>query len=270
MKSIITQTLVSVQGEGYGIGKPILLIRFGGCNFTCSFCDSSWTNRYIDCDTFSPLKNNKTPFIVDIINIDLYVNFIQKTFLDKYNIKTVLFTGGEPFQNLEFIRNFINISDSMDYFDLYEIETNGSLLFENLNFIIDYKDRLQLNISPKQTEYFESYTLGFKNVLNYINRIYELSPLKNSSLKFVYRRDLEEDIISFIKKFKPDLPIYMMPLTPENNCETQEDIDNFRETWRLSCLDTVEFCLKTGYRYSAREHVFLFGTNREEFESLKS
>jgi hypothetical protein len=65
------------------------LIRFGGCNFGCSFCDSSWTNKKINCNRFSPLNNFNTPFIIDLENIDSYIDFIQKKFLSKYNIKTV-------------------------------------------------------------------------------------------------------------------------------------------------------------------------------------
>lgn len=260
MKSIITQTLVSIQGEGFGIGRPILLIRFGGCNYQCSFCDSAWTNLPMDCDRFSPLNNKSTPFIVDENNIRKYIDYIQVKFLSKYNIRTVLFTGGETFLNVDFMREFINISNIMEYFDTYEIETNGSLLYENDRFIMEYSDKLQLNISPKQTECFDKYDVGFKYVLKNLKGLYKNS---NSFLKFVYRRDLEEDILAFIKKFKPQIPIYMSSMTPQHGSE------NFLEEYRKSCLSTLEFCLKTGYKYSPREHVFLFGENREEFESTK-
>lgn len=262
MKSIVTQTLASIQGEGYGIGKPILLIRLNGCNFSCNFCDSSWTNKVIDCDRFSFVdKKIQTPFIIDHNNIHLYVEFIQKKFLDKYNIRTVLFTGGEPFLHTDFIREFIKQTQDMNYFDLYEIETNGSLLFDNFNFIKEYRDCVQLNISPKPDN-SSYYGFGFKNVIDWVGNLYESATLKRSFLKFVYSKESEREIVSFIKKFQPSLDIYMSSLTPQNGTK---DLLNI---YRSACLDTLEFCLKTGYRYSPREHVFLFGDNRNEFDAV--
>ena len=262
MKSIVTQTLTSIQGEGYGIGKPILLIRLNGCNYNCSFCDSSWTNKPIDCDRFSFIDHKtQTPFIIDHINIHLYIEFIQKKFLDKYNIRTVLFTGGEPFLHTDFIREFIKQTQDMNYFDLYEIETNGSLLFDNFNFIKEYRDIIQLNISPKPDN-SSYYGVGFKNVIDWIGNLYESATLKQSFLKFVYSKESEREIVSFIKKFQPSLDIYMSSLTPQNGTKELLNI------YRSACLDTLEFCLKTSYRYSPREHVFLFGDNRDEFESM--
>ena len=263
MQSIVTQTLASIQGEGYGIGKPILLIRLNGCNYSCKFCDSSWTNLPINCVRFSFADDKiQTPFLIDEKNIHLYIEFIQKKFLDKYEIKTVLFTGGEPFLHTEFMSEFIAQTQAMKYFDLYEIETNGSLLFDNFNFIKEHRDSIQLNISPKPTEYAKYYGVGFKNVIDWISSLYEMASLKRSFLKFVYSKAYEQDIVSFIKKFQPEIPIYMSSLTPKNGTK---DLINI---YRSACLNTLEFCLKTGYRYSPREHVFLFGDNRNEFEAM--
>lgn len=262
--NIIIQTLVSIQGEGSGIGRPILLIRFAGCNLKCTFCDSSWTNNNeLKYSIFSE-ENCKTPFKVLTSDIKDYVDYIYEVFLDKYNIETVLFTGGETFLNIDFIKDFINSCDSMDYFNTYEIETNGTLLHEHGDFIRDYKEKIQLNISPKPYEYFDRYGVGFKRTLKYITEdIFNSSyAIKNSFLKFVYSKEMEKSILSFIKKFNPSLPIYMSSLTPQNGSQ------NFIENYRNNCLDTLNFCLETGYRYSPREHVFLFGDNREEFESL--
>ena len=256
----IVQTLVSIQGEGAGIGKPILLIRTGGCNLSCSFCDTKWANKKIKCDPFS-INNTETPFILNQTNLQQYLDFIFEKFLNKYNIKTVLITGGEPFLNTDFISTFINTTN----FDTYEIETNGTFSYDDeFGFIEEYSGEIQLNISPKVSQYKNKYGNDFKWLLDYL-RLHKNKKMNisNSFLKFVYAKDLETDILDFIKKFKPKIPIYMSSLTPQNGSK------KFLETYRKSCLDTLEFCLKTGYLYSPREHVFLFGDNREEFESLK-
>lgn len=262
-KNIVTQTLVSIQGEGKGVGKPILLIRFGGCQLACSMCDSSWTNKDIYCSEFSE-TNCKTPFKVERQSINNFVNYIQYKFLDKYEIETVLFTGGETFLNVELMALFIDSCSTMNYFKTYEIETNGLLLYDNMDFLNTYKDVIQLNISPKPQYYYDMYDERFKKVLKYISEdVFSNSyKIKDSFLKFVYHPDFQEKILSFIKKFNPQLPIYMSSFTPQHGSE------NFLEHYRLSCLETLDFCLQTGYRYSPREHVFLFGENREEFDSL--
>lgn len=262
----IMQTLVSIQGEGSGVGRPILLIRLGGCNLACPFCDSKWANKDGLYDLFMNDEEIKTPFRLDHSDVANYLEYVYKKFLSKYNIKTVLFTGGEPFlkENVYFMDKFIEESKKMKYFNLYEIETNGTLLYNNLHFLDKYDDLIQLNISPKVSHFFNEYTTEFKDVLTHL-----FCSQYKAALKFVYSNDMESDILYFIKKFNPKIPIYMSSLTPTNEAQSDDEWNDFLEKYRHNCLDTVEFCLKTGYLYSPREHVFLFGANREEFESLK-
>ena len=251
----ITQTLVSVQGEGVSVGKPVLLIRLNGCNIKCSFCDSSWTNEKLDCKPFDYQNNNKTPFEINDDNIDSYIRYIKETLLSEYCIHTVLFTGGEPFLHTDFLSEFIDKTETK--FNIFEIETNGTLLYKELTFIQREKHNIQLNISPKLKEYPKKYNEDFKKALFLIST-YE----NNNFLKFVYAQDLEKSILNFIK-IDDSLPVVISPLTPPYESE------NFYEKYRARCLKTLDFCLRNGLRYSPREHVFLFGSEREEFKSLK-
>jgi len=45
MKTIITQIIVTIQGEGPTAGAPVLLIRVGNCNLECHMCDTKWSNN---------------------------------------------------------------------------------------------------------------------------------------------------------------------------------------------------------------------------------
>ncbi len=271
MESIITQTLISIQGEGIGIGRPILLIRFNGCNLNCSFCDTSWTNEKTNCQEFDKIKNSTTPFIVNENNIYKYIEYISEKLLKNRNIRTVLFTGGEPFLNIPFMKLFINITTELGLFNLFEIETNGTMFDRNFDFIYDYKKYIQLNISPKVHEYKKLYNGVFETIVNVIedeistaiaNCIY--NPITNSNIKFVYSKEFEKEIDCFIKEFNMCIiPMIMSPLTPSY------DIPDFNNVYRQNCLDTIDYCLRTGYKYTPRDHIFLFGKQREEFKSLK-
>lgn len=252
---IITQTLISIQGEGISIGKPILLIRTNGCNIKCSFCDTWWTNEKINANLFDKEKNNKTPFKLTDNNIDSYVDYTLNQFLKDYNVKTVLFTGGEPLLHSDFIDEFIH--KTVLKFQTYEVETNGILLYKNIDFIQRNKSKIQLNISPKISEFKKLYNENFKKALFLISTY-----PKNNFLKFVYTGENEKEILDFIEH-DDSLPIMIQPLTPPY--ETK----NFYDEYRKSCLETLNFCLKNNLRYSPREHVFLFGDQREEFKSLK-
>jgi hypothetical protein len=143
--------------------------------------------------------------------------------------------------------------------DTIEIETNGSLIddFLQLNFLQFNFSReiVQLNISPKFIEYPEKY----KNFVESINKlqIYEYRYF----IKLVYQPKYT-DIMIHYRDLLYDSKFIITPMTPPY------DTENFLEVYRQSCIDAVEFCLKYGFQYSPREHVFLFGQNRNEFKSL--
>jgi organic radical activating enzyme len=253
---IVTQTLVSVQGEGLSIGKPIILIRTNGCQLNCNFCDTSWTNEIINCEPFDDEYNTKTPFIINDNNIESYSNYIINNLCSQYNINTVLFTGGEPLLHSDFIGKFIDLNDTA--FDLFEVETNGVLLYKKIEFVQKYKYDIQFNISPKISQYPRKYNKNFRSVL-FLIASYD----PQSFLKFVYSPAMEKDILNFTDNLDMVIPIVISPLTPAYGTE------DFYKKYRESCLETIGFCLREGFRYTPREHVFLFGENREEFTSLK-
>ena len=61
----IHSVLKTFQGEGVSIGRPAVLLRVGGCNLNCSFCDVS--------DSSWKLNKNKIKYltareIIELIN----------------------------------------------------------------------------------------------------------------------------------------------------------------------------------------------------------
>lgn len=72
----LMESFYSIQGEGYYSGSAAYFLRIGGCDVGCNWCDvkESW-----DSNLHPPTS------ITDIL-----------AEIDKYNIDTVVITGGEP------------------------------------------------------------------------------------------------------------------------------------------------------------------------------
>ena len=69
----IVEVFQSLQGEGYNTGKPVVFLRFGGCNLACPWCDTDY---------------------------QVYETLDEETVVARvsaFRIKAVIVTGGEPF-----------------------------------------------------------------------------------------------------------------------------------------------------------------------------
>ena len=41
----IKEIFYSYQGEGYNFGKPVIFVRFAGCNLDCPWCDEALSRK---------------------------------------------------------------------------------------------------------------------------------------------------------------------------------------------------------------------------------
>jgi organic radical activating enzyme len=128
----LQETFFSVQGEGDKSGRPTYFVRFDGCNLDCSWCDqpAALTNRpqHRASIEMSPYE------IAEVIQgFPLSVD--------------VCFTGGEPTQQHEALREVIQILRAGDQHRLLTMETNGTLFIRQ--FAED--SNAFLSCSPKFT-----------------------------------------------------------------------------------------------------------------------
>lgn len=111
----INEIVYSIQGEGANTGKPYIFLRFSGCNFKCSFCDTNHQS-YTEM-TLSEILNE----------------------LMKYNTHNVSLCGGEP--TLQVDQNLITSLKSYGY--QLQIETNGTNpVPEGIDYVV---------VSPKES-----------------------------------------------------------------------------------------------------------------------
>ena len=281
-KTIVTQIIQTIQGEGPSIGTPVLLIRLGNCNLNCNFCDTKWSNnlKLKSIKVFSA-KNKKLPFTVDETSIDDFINYVNQTFLDNTGINTVLLTGGEPLLYKEFVASIIyNKESSLKNITKIEIETNGVLLNDKTDKMLFYHwdKTMQINISPKlNPSYYNSgkitslddiIDLFNENRLVSFEEILQKTPT-NITWKFVYSKDEEKAIDQFIKGVPSVNLAYIMPLTPDYT--THKNELKFLEDYRKSCYDAIDYCMRTGHIFVPRAHVFVFNNfkHRDELADVR-
>jgi organic radical activating enzyme len=235
-----------------------------------------------DIKKFNPkAKKVSLPIIVDETNIDNFINYINDQFLSKFAITTILLTGGEPLMNKEFVGSLIyNKVSNLKNITKIEIETNGTLLNDKTDYMLFYHwdKTIQINISPKlDPSYYRSdkiktiddiIELFNNNRLISTDKIVEKSPT-TITWKFVYSKAGEESIAKFIREVPNVSSISMMPLTPDYL--TYDDEMKFLEAFRQSSYDTLEYCMKTGYVFSSRMHIWVFNNfkHRDEYVDVR-
>ncbi|MDX1699598.1 MAG: radical SAM protein [Melioribacteraceae bacterium] len=263
MFSDITQIIPTIQGEGPKVGIPSLLIRWRACNLDCPFCDTQWTNKHTDDE--------------------LGWNVIR-TYLERFpKIDNIMFTGGEPFLYTTEISELINeIDNEFDQIKTIEIESNGTLITEEnmtklLSSVRSGRFKTTINVSPKLGPECYRETRTPDSIINMYKRT--LAPLNRLAggktfdyiFKVVYSEAWKENIVRFLDEVKPMRDrrkpvhrVYMMPITPDFRNYGPFDEDKFINDFRVSCNETIQFCLEQGLKYSCREHVWIWYDKKNE------
>lgn len=249
-KLYINQVIPTVQGEGKRIGIPSILLRLNGCNCRCPWCDTKHT---------WDIKNSKT--FVDFETLERLIKSVK----EKYQIKNLMITGGEPFlykHNPIFIQ-LIKYAFSQNW--TVEIETNGSLLYDLPPHL--YKSilkNIQLNISPKLNISWYHDKNDFETLENRLKELFSLSIFKYPPiLKFVNDPSLWQITEKMINTFKDKTEIFLMPLTPDRN--KYNDYNHFLYDYKKQALKTLNICMENGFTLSNRIHLYLFDNEKEEF-----
>ncbi|MEC8421471.1 MAG: radical SAM protein [Pseudomonadota bacterium] len=145
----VNEIFFSIQGESMFTGKPTIFIRFTGCPFNCSYCDTAYAFT----------EGTK-------MSIDEILNSIIN-----YKTRYLCITGGEPLVQPH-LHDLINILLDENY--IITIETSGlvdiSRLNKNISITMDIK-------TPSSNE-------SKNNIFNNINHL-----KKNDAIKFVIASD---------------------------------------------------------------------------------
>jgi organic radical activating enzyme len=127
---MVREIYTTIQGEGHNAGMPVTIVRFQGCNLNppCDFCDTG--------EAQDPRGGTR-----------ISVSDIAER-VEKYGIKNVLITGGEPFaQPSGLLALLYSIRGSMSGVRIM-IETNGTVHTGLIDLICSISN--YLTVSPKR------------------------------------------------------------------------------------------------------------------------
>ncbi|MBL4809375.1 MAG: 7-carboxy-7-deazaguanine synthase QueE [Phycisphaerales bacterium] len=228
----ISETFVSIQGEGKLTGVPSWFCRVSGCNLRCSWCDTPYAS-------WEPERTMRS--IEELIDEAV-----------ASGAKHAVLTGGEPMMFGELVGLSRGLAEAGMHIT---VETAGTLVLPEL--VCDL-----MSLSPKLAgstpiddprdpsgawaKRHEQRRLNFDS----INEL--IASTRDRQLKFVVSgpEDLDE-IESVLGKVRGYEPRDVM-LMPEG--VTVPDPDSIR--W------VIEACVERGWSYCPRVHVQLFGNTR--------
>lgn len=101
MKYKVNEIFLSLQGEGFWTGTPMVFLRFSGCNLSCPFCDT-------DFKAFREMSAGET---------------VAEVLRAAGKCRRVCITGGEPLLQLD--RPLIDALHEAGF--KLHLETNGTL-----------------------------------------------------------------------------------------------------------------------------------------------
>lgn len=235
---LVNEMYPCLQGEGYNLGKPSILLRLQVCNLRCTWCDTPYTHTLkSDPSADIPTKQKFSRFTIEQLKTKIF---------EISHLNHIIISGGEPT-----LQNFLPLANLLGEKYTFEVESNGTQIphekFSDFH-VADYQ-RFQWNISPKGKAADQEINDA---ALEHWAKLSTQLPLV--FFKFVIRHDhLKEDIAEVneivekhnIKKQK----VYLM--AEGNEREAQ-----------LNSVWLHDICLELGFQYSPRLHVLLFGAKR--------
>lgn len=228
---LISETFYSVQGEGSLVGVPSVFVRTSGCNLRCTWCDTPYASW----------KPEGTEMSVEEI-----VAVVQRE-----PTRFVVVTGGEPMVAKGMPELLAQLREAGKHIT---IETAGTIAPQGVACDL-------ASISPKLAHSTPSEAKAGKAWAEKHERL-RLQPevlrawceSYEYQLKFVVATEADvEEVQAVVKSIGVPVPPEKILLMPEGI--TQEAL-RARQVW------LVEVCKRTGWRYSPRLHIDLFGNKR--------
>ena len=191
-QAFIKEIFESVQGEALYIGEKQIFIRFCGCNLSCDYCDTDFK------------KDEK----VKLFGVDEQLsNSVSAEKLagivKKFDAKTISLTGGEPLLQVDFLKEFLPMTDKKIY-----LETNGTLpekLAQLIDFINVVSMDIKLSCATKQPNQFEENEEFIKISNRACKEIFAKIVLNSR-----YSREELLTAINLVNKY--DIPLIIQPM----------------------------------------------------------
>ena len=223
----IAEVFYSIQGEGLLAGVPSVFLRTSGCNLRCHWCDTPYTS-------WQPEGADQS--------VDELLRYVRKS-----GARHTVVTGGEPFLQPQLAELCIALSDAGQHIT---IETAGTVYRDVVCDLMSLSPKLA-NSTPHEKD--EGRWAAQHERLRYqpdvLRRFLASYPYQ---LKFVVSNEADlAEVERIVADTRADRDRVL--LMPEGT--TPQAI-------AAASLWIVEACKRTGFRYSPRLHVHIWGDKR--------
>lgn len=221
---IVNELFYSLQGEGSLAGVPSIFIRLAGCPLRCSWCDTKYA--------WDPAAGQ-----------EMACQQVLEAISD-YPTRYVVLTGGEPMTH-EGVGELAAMIREKGYH--LTIETAGISVIEDVSAdLMSISPKLS-NSDPKNHKERQSTEWLNMAVLRQLIAVYDYQ------LKFVVDEPCDLDEIADTLDKLDGIGLYKVWLMPQAT-QTDEYLEKSR--W------LAEYCKQTGFSFSPRLQVMLWGSQR--------
>lgn len=292
MKLRYSEIFYSVQGEGRFVGVPSIFIRTFGCNLTCGGfgqpkgdliatdempymvdprADKNHPNAYteiaelpvtkVGCDSSASWAMKykhlqKTETVEEVFN-EIFDALPNGSFIGLYGQRIhLVITGGEPLLGWQRVwPELLSLCYAEGLRDV-TFETNGTQIVsdELRDFFNDYAEGQGIHVTWSTSPKLSISGEKIEDTCNPAS-LMSMNNVKNSYLytKFVVRdADDFEELELFLEQYDEKVVIDSIYCMPEGAT---------LEQYTLNEPAVAAECMKTGYRFSPRLHIALFGNS---------
>lgn len=228
---LISEIFYSVQGEGTLVGVPSVFVRTSGCNLRCTWCDTPYASWKPEGDEMS------VEAILEAVN--------------RHPTRFVVVTGGEPMVAKEMPQLLAKLREAGKHIT---IETAGTIAPNGVACDLASISPKLAHSTPDEAKAGKAWVEKHERLRLQPDVLRAWCANYDFQLKFVIANETDvEEIRAVVDSIGLEIPPEKILLTPEGI--TQEAL-------KARQVLLVDICKHTGWRYSPRLHIDLFGNKR--------
>jgi len=228
---LISETFYSVQGEGSLVGVPSVFVRTSGCNLRCTWCDTPYASWQPEGTEMS---------------VEEIMAAVQRE-----PTRFVVVTGGEPMVAKGMPELLAQLRAAGKHIT---IETAGTIAPQGVACDLASISPKLAHSTPDKEKAGRAWVEKHERLRLQPEVLREWCANYDFQLKFVVATETDvEEVRAVVASIGLPIPPEKVLLMPEGI--TQESL-KARQAW------LVEVCKRSGWRYSPRLHIDLFGNKR--------